>query len=60
MIKNPVTRPLTESEASRLKFNKRLQVVAGRLLAIADERGELRQVLDKLREAESDDQRSET
>lgn len=56
MIKNPVTRSLTKSEARRLEFNKRLQVVTGRLLTIADERGELRQMLDTLKS----DGRSET
>ncbi len=55
MIKNPVTRPLTEAQTRRLELTKRLQVVAGRLLTLAYERGELREMLDTLR----DDQRSE-
>jgi hypothetical protein len=48
-IKNPVTRQLSDSTRRRLELSKRLQVVTGRLLTIAYERGELREILDLLR-----------
>lgn len=40
MIKNPVTRPLTESRRRILEANKALQVTTGELLTLAYERGE--------------------